>query len=504
VFEGGVWFCDLTEARSLDGVAAAVANALEVALAKGDPMVQLDHAIAGRGHALLILDNFEQVVKHAEATVGRWLERAPEARFVVTSREHLGLVGEEVQAIEPFDEEEGVALFLARARAYRPDFGSKRAEEEGVRQVVRLVDGLPLAIELAAARLRILGIGQIVERLGNRFQLLAGGKTEGRHATLRAAIDSSWELLKPWEKAAFAQCAVFEGGFTLAAAEEVLDLGPWPQAGVGSAVWVVDVVQALVDKSLVRMWVPEGLGGEPRFTMYVSLQDYARARLREGGSGAPEAASAVAEGSAEGRHRRYFARFGTDQAIDALDLPGGIERRRHLGAELDNLVAACRRAVAGGDGDTAVNAFAAAWEVLDLRGPFAVGTALGQAVLAMAGLAPAARARASYLSAIAHGRAGRMEEAREHLERALAIYREVGHRESEGVALGKFGTRSVPTRRHRSPTPAASPRCVRSGRGGPDARFGTGRQTHRGEALGGQARAHPRVSGGGQGAVLTR
>jgi predicted ATPase/Tfp pilus assembly protein PilF len=433
-YPGGVWFCDLTAARSRDGIASAVASALGVALGKGDPIVQLGHAIAGRGLALFILDNFEQVVEHAAATVGRWLERAPEARFVVTSRERLGLAGEETQALEPLDEEEGVALFLTRAREYRPEFGSEGSEGEGVRQVVRLVDGLPLAIELAAARMRMLGIGQIVERLKDRFRLLAGGTGEGRHATLRAAIDSSWELLEPWERAAFAQCAVFEGGFTLEAAEAVLELGRCPEAP-----WVVDVVQALVDKSLLRMLVPEGGSGEPRFAMFVSLHEYAAEKLRtegavpSGGSGA-EAERAVAE-----RHGRHYAGSGTDKAIAALETHGGVARRQAMALELDNLVAACRQAVVRRDGPTAVRTLAAARTVLELKGPYALGEELGRQVLGLGSLGPADRGHALRSLAAGLRDAGQWDEARKHFDEALAIARATGDRSAEGIVLGRLG-----------------------------------------------------------------
>ena len=223
---GGVYFCDLSEAHSLEGIHFAVALALGVPLGKDDPAVQLGHAIAGRGRCLVILDNFEQVQQHATATVGRWLDRAGEATFVVTSRERLHLEGEQVLAVEPLRlDSEAIELFAVRARAQRPGFELDEGTRHAVAEVVRLLDGLPLAIELAAARVRVLSPAQIVERLKDRFVLLAGATgAAARQATLRAAIDWSWELLTPWEQTALAQCSVFEGGFTLEAAELVLDL----------------------------------------------------------------------------------------------------------------------------------------------------------------------------------------------------------------------------------------------------------------------------------------
>jgi predicted ATPase/class 3 adenylate cyclase/Tfp pilus assembly protein PilF len=429
---GGVYFCDLSEARSLDGIYFAVAVALAVPLGKDDPGVQLGHAIAGRGRCLVILDNFEQVLTHASASLGRWLDRAADAAFVVTSRERLHLPGEEIFPIEPLPlEKEAIDLFAARARAQRPEFVLGDANRAAVAEVVRLLDGLPLAIELAAARVRTLSPAQLVERMRDRFRLLAGARgAAARQATLRAAIDWSWDLLTPWEQAALAQCSVFEGGFTLEAAEAVLDLARWPDAPPA-----MDAVQALVDKSLLRTWVPAGQGRyaleEPYFGMYLSIHEYAVEKLRASGLGA--------ERAAEERHGRYFSSFGTDASLDALFRHGGVRRRRALALELDNLVAACRRAVARGDGENAVAAYRAAWEVLALQGPFALGAALGAQVLALDGIDASLRAAALVTRALALWRVGRMEEAGTGLAQALALYRELRDRRREGSVLGSLG-----------------------------------------------------------------
>lgn len=469
---GGVYFCDLSEARSLDGIYFAVASALEVPLGREDPAVQLGNAIAGRGRCLIILDNFEQVVQHAPATLGRWLDRARDAAFVVTSRERLHLPGEEIFPVEPLQlEKDAIELFATRARAQKPDFVLGEGNRAAVAEVVRLLDGLPLAIELAAARVRVLSPAQIVERMRDRFSLLAGARgAAARQATLRAAIDWSWDLLTPWEQAAFAQCSIFDGGFTLEAAEAVLDLSAWPQAPP-----VMDVVQALSDKSLLRTWVPVEQSRydieEPYFGMYISIHEYAAEKLEASGGGMKREADA--------RHGRYFASFGTDAAIEALSLRGGVKRRRELALELDNLVAACRRAVDGGNGALAVAAYRATWEVLELQGPCALGIDLGAQVLAVDGLDASQRAAALASRATSLRRAGRMDEAgvgfeqalalsrethdprqqanvlvtlgnlrrdqgrmedaRAHLETALAIARDVGNRRLEGNLLGNLG-----------------------------------------------------------------
>jgi tetratricopeptide (TPR) repeat protein len=294
---------------------------------------------------------------------------------------------------------------------------------------------MPLAIELAAARVRMMTVGQLVERMRERFRLL-GGPGSGRHASLKATIEGSWELMREWEKAAWAQCAVFEGGFTLEAAEEVVDLGAWPEAP-----WVVDVVQSLVDKSLLRTWVPEmgPRGGMPeaRIGMYVSLQEYARLKLREEDAVAGGGSGAQAERAAEVRHGNWYARYGTEKAIAELDRDG-VERRRRLERELENLAAACRRAVGRGDGETAAAAYQAFWKGIELRGPFGVAVEVGREVLGDPRLGQEARANVLLALGKAERLSGRMEEARGHCEAALAIHREMGNRRLEGLVLGNL------------------------------------------------------------------
>jgi class 3 adenylate cyclase len=240
-YPGGVWFCDLSEARTVEGIAYAVAQALDVPLGN-DPVVQLGHAIAGRGRCLVILDNFEQVARHATETLGHWLDRASDAQFVVTSREVLGLPGEEALALAPLPPSEGATLFIERARSATRDF--EPDDRASIEALVQLLDGLPLAIELAAARVRVMQPKALLDRMAERFQLLAtpGGR-HNRQVTLRATLDWSWELLSPDEQQALGQLSVFEGGFTLPAAEAVLAL---------ERTWQTDAVQALVDKSLIR------------------------------------------------------------------------------------------------------------------------------------------------------------------------------------------------------------------------------------------------------------
>src|SRR6185369_6522780 len=246
-FPGGVWFCDLSQARSLDGLAHAVAHGLGISLGKADPLVQIGEALSAHGACLLIVDNVEQVTAHAEETIGRWLDRARQARILVTSRQVLGVPGEEVLTLDPLDVEDAAELFCRRAQAAGGDVESDPAGRASITALVKLLDGLPLAIELAAARVRVMSPQTLLRRMTARFELLVSrsGRTD-RQATLRAAFDWSWDLLTLPEKVALAQLSVFEGSFTLSAAEAVIEL---PADCLACP--TLDLVQSLVEKSLV-------------------------------------------------------------------------------------------------------------------------------------------------------------------------------------------------------------------------------------------------------------
>ena len=406
-FPGGAWFCDLSQARSLDGIAHAVAQGLDLPLGKDDPVTQIGQAIAGRGQCLVILDNFEQVARHAEETLGRWLNRASSARFLVTTREVLGLAGEEVLALAPLSSAEATALFVRRAAAAKPEFQPTAEDQAAIAPLVRLLEGLPLAIELAAARVRVMPPRTLLSRMTERFKLLssAGGRVD-RQATLRAVFDWSWDLLSLPEKAALAQLSVFEGGFTLESVEAILDLSAYENAP-----WPMDALQSLVHKSFVREVTDD------RFDLLVSVQEYAAEHLRTQGrytGSGPDASRAI-----EVRHGAYFAGLDEKMAI-----AGG-------SIELDNLVVACRRAAARGDAHVAANALERAWAGLKLRGPFQVGNDLVSVVRATAGLGAAEVARVDWIAGRVLMACGKDDEARAQLESSLARAREAGDRRCE-------------------------------------------------------------------------
>jgi predicted ATPase/class 3 adenylate cyclase len=461
-FPGGEWFCNLADCRSAEDIVAAVARALDVPLAGGDPVRQVGHAIASRGRCLVMLDNFEQVAAHAAATVGAWADRVGEAVFVVTSRGVLGLAGETTVPLAPLSEDEALVLFTTRAAQAGRSAALSDGERDDALALMRLLDALPLAIELAAARARMMSPRELLQRMSQRFKLLAapGGGRPGRQATLQATLDWSWDLLNPDEQAALAQLAVFEGGFTLAAAESVLETGQ---------TWPADALQALVDRSLVRR------GRDERFDLLVSVQAYAAQRL--------QALPAIAA-AAEQRHGRFYAASGSDGAIDALYTHGAANRLRALTAELANLTAAARRAWARGDGVVYGDALQAVWAVVEVRGPYALAAELARLALApgiasnvrdgefalarahriggqaLVALGQGGEAGSHYDQALALARrqgdrraeanalrcqgilalyGGRMDEGRRLCEQALALHRELGHRRAAAVLMGNLG-----------------------------------------------------------------
>ena len=375
-YTGGVWFADLTEARTASEACLILAGELGTSLSGGDPVPQIGTMLQERGHLLLILDNFEQVVGEAESTVAKWYASAANADFLITSREKLQLRAEHVLPLAPLGTEEAVQLFKDRAQLVDPSFRVDDDNREIVTSIVERLDCSSLAIELAAARLAVLTPAQVHSRLSQRFKLLRG-KTRDAHsrqATLRGAIDWSWDLLDAAERACWAQCAVFRGGFTLEAAEAVVDLDM-----LEDAPWVMDVLQSLHDKSLLRVYHPEN--APRRFRMYESIREYGREKLSSQGAafeGTGQEAELgddeqptgkVATRSVMLRHAAHYSRFGDPKTMAKLDQKGGLKRRNQLKMELDNLRLAVDIALTAGKPDHAAQAAYALAEIFMRNGP---------------------------------------------------------------------------------------------------------------------------------------
>ncbi|RKH67522.1 cyclase [Corallococcus sp. AB049A] len=443
-WEGGVWRCDLEEALTEEDLCHAVGRALGVPLtADGDgsmPAERLGRALAGCGDVLVILDNVEQVVRHVPATLGHWRVLAPRARFLVTTREALRLPGERVLDLAPLslpepDERcweailrsDAVRLFVQRAQETRGDFVLSDAEAPRVADIVRQLDGIALAIELAAARVNVLGVEQLRERLSKRFDLLRVGRRDApaRQATLRGAIDWSWNLLEPAERAALAQCSVFRGGFTLEAAEAVLVL---PEGSPD----VLEVVHSLRSQSLLCAREEGAPGGFLRLGLYESIREYAALRLKEMGD----------EVACEARHADTYVRV-AGRLRERVQKTGGATALRRLALERENLLAACDNALAVRP--VTAESLGRALETLGVlepdartRGP--VGLLVGRLERALeasshVAVAPLKRAEALAVLGRAYLDAGQAEFARQALEEARGIFHTLGEAASEKRVL---------------------------------------------------------------------
>ncbi len=281
-FPGGAWFADLSEATSAESIGHTVLQAFGVPVAGQEaPEQVVASVLEQRKPLVLVLDNFEQVVKFAKKTIGLWRQRAPQVRFVVTSRALLGLEGEREYVLGPLPTPvsggtpevlmryDSVKLFVERARQANLKFELNAANSEAVARICAELDGMPLAIELAAARCAIMTPEQMLPKLKQRFTLLRSTRSDlpARQQTLEGAIDWSYELLSDWEKAAFQQAWIFHEGFFLDAAEAVVDLSDYPDAPM-----VMDAIQSLREKSFCRVRQTD-FG--PRFSLYVALRDFA-------------------------------------------------------------------------------------------------------------------------------------------------------------------------------------------------------------------------------------
>ncbi|WP_314615106.1 AfsR/SARP family transcriptional regulator [Streptomyces stackebrandtii] len=335
----GVWFVEFGGLRAdaaelVQAVAAALGIHDTASSARGTAgaSAALHGALRDR-RVLLVLDNCEHVIEPASELAASLLRSAPGVRLLATSRESLRLPGEAVYAVAPLGPDDAARLFTERAVAAAPDFASGSDSEnededelgevrDAVAEICRRLDGLPLALELAATRVRALGVRELAARLGDRFLVLASGQRglPARQQTLRAVIDWSWDLLAPPEQAVLRRLAVPVGGCTLDAAETVC-------AGDGiDRDEVVDLVGRLVDRSLVST---TRTADGPRYRLLESVAAYARERLHEAGE-----AGAVAA-----RHADYYRRFAE---TSEPHLRGAGQRRRlaRLDAESANIRAA--------------------------------------------------------------------------------------------------------------------------------------------------------------------
>lgn len=321
-FADGVWLVDLAPVHDPSAVAVAAASALRVPdLGVLPVMDQLAGRLAGR-RVLLVLDNCEHLIEACAELADTLLSAAPELRILATSRHTLGVTGEHVFDLAPLPEDEAVELLRDRATAVQPKFHVTETDHAQIARLCADLDGLPLAIELAASRLRTLTVGQLTDRLKNRFSLLTCGSRSAPtyQRTLRGVIDWSYELCAPAERLLWIRLTVFAGGFTLEAAEGVCS-----GDGIAEAE-VLDLLDRLVTQSVVLRCEVDGL---PRYRLLETIREYGRERLADSGE----------QDELRRRHRDFFLAL-----AHRIDLnwygPGQLENVARLRVEHPNLLAA--------------------------------------------------------------------------------------------------------------------------------------------------------------------
>jgi predicted ATPase/class 3 adenylate cyclase len=360
-FDGGVWFVDLAPVMNPALVISAIAEVLGVKAEPGRPLQDALESSLREREMLLVLDNFEQVTD-AGAAVERLLRAAPRLRILVTSRAVLHRYGEQEFPVPPLDlpdlanlpdlmtltRYEAIGLFIERATAVKPGFALTKDNAPSVAEITVRLDGLPLAIELAASRVKVLSPQAIVARLSGGSTLLTSRVPDApaRQRTLRATIEWSYELLREDERRVFAQLSVFQGA-SLEAIESVCS----PAAGD-----TLEALEALVDNSLVRQ-VETG-DGEPRFVMLETIKGYAAERLED----LPDLKAIVHRS-----HAAYFANF-AQQQWESLTGSGREPALAAMSADIDNLRTAWRFWVAQRDLDELHKIVDSLWVLYDARG----------------------------------------------------------------------------------------------------------------------------------------
>jgi len=439
-FTDGVYFVSLAAVTDPQVVPSAIATALALREREGHgPMDAVLDYLSGR-NLLLVLDNFEHLPDAAEL-LPELLEQCPRLRLLVTSRAVLHLSWESIFEVQPLavpdpgaggDQQtlagyDGIALFIERARAADPAFALTGQNAPAVAEICARLDGLPLAIELAAARLRVLPPQALLGRLSSRLTFLIGGARDrpGRQQTLRAAIDWSYGLLDDTEQRLFARLAVFAGGCTLEAAEAVGDLATG--AADGDAASVLDCTASLIDKSLLRRTDTAGRPG-PHLRMLESIHEYAVERLEESGE----------EADIRRRHATYFLAF-AEQAAAGLGGAGRPDWLNRLADEHDNLRAALRWAKDNKAARLGLRLAVALGQFWELRGYLSEGGRWLAELLAMAAEEEPELRAAALRIAGSRAFAPDISTAAELTERSLALYRALADERGAAEALYQRG-----------------------------------------------------------------
>lgn len=436
-YPDGVAFVDLSPVADPGLVAAAIAQALGLRERTGQPVVDLLGSFLCDKQLLLVLDNFEQVVEAAPLVSGL-LTVSPGLTLLVTSRVLLRLSGEREYGVPPLPLPDpsqvtdpmtlaaapSVALFVERARAARAGFALTDENAAAVAAICMRLDGLPLALELAAARVRILSPQALLARLDQRLALLTGGARDvpARQQTLRNTIAWSYDLLCPEEQTLFRRLGVFAGGCTLAVAEALFG------ADNAEPFDLLDGLTALVENSLLQR--QEGVDGEPRFTMLETIHEFSVECL----------ARSNEEQSLRRRHAEsmvHVARAARRAAVGSAQMMA----MQRTEVEHHNLRAALAWALAGGETELALRLCAALMVYWYVKGQYREGRAwMARALATAPEVAPATRADVLYGAAILAHVQDYQDEARSLIEASVALWRTVGGDPTGlAVSLGYLG-----------------------------------------------------------------
>jgi non-specific serine/threonine protein kinase len=441
-FEDGVWMVELASLADPSLVPRSVASTLGVREQPGRSLTETLSDHLGTKKVLLVLDNCEHLVEACASLAEALLHSCPELRILATSRETLGITGEvawlvpslslpdlrRLPAVESLPRYESAHLFVERATGVKPTFAITEQNAPAVAQICYRLDGIPLAIELAAARAKVLSVEQIAERLDDCFRLLSAGSRTAmpRHRTLHATMDWSHELLSLEERALFRRLSVFSGGFTLEAAEPVCAGEELERDEV------LDLLSHLVDKSLVTA---REEGGEARYRLLETVRQYAMEKLSESGK---------AERFRE-RHAEYYLAL-AEEAEPELKGERQLAWLERFEREHDNLRAAISWSLHRSNLQDAARLGWALWLFWWIHGHFAEGRrSMEQALSAEGSLAMPAAARAQTLfvaGTMACGQ-GDHQSAEPLLEESVALFRELGDRRGVAYALGSAAVLAI-------------------------------------------------------------
>jgi predicted ATPase/DNA-binding CsgD family transcriptional regulator len=434
-FEHGVWWVELAALSDPLLVPHAVASALGIAERADRTLTDALSDVLRPKHLLLVLDNCEHLLAACAQLIETLLHSCSQLRVLVTSREALTITGETIWLVLPLRVPdtyqpppieglltyEAVELFIERARSVLPSFTLTPENASAVVQVCRRLDGMPLAIELAAARIRALSVEQIVARLDDAYRLLTGGSRSAlpRQQTLRAAMDWSYSLLSAHEQACFRRLSVFAGSFSLEAAEAICAGEP------GEAYDVLDLLSSLIDKSLVQM---EQRSGAARYRLLETIRQYGQDKLQE-----------LAEAEQVRRsHRDWYARLAAQAESETLAARQG-RVFDHLEAEHDNLRAAIGWSLEQQEAEIAAQIGAGIHRFWLLRGYMSEGRSFLERALAGFSARNAVRAKALNVAAILASLQDDYTRARTLVEESLALSRELGESKQTGYALYILG-----------------------------------------------------------------